>query len=118
MIFAVSNYLLGGEIQSREFVASADAKENGPVDNYSFPEQRLPQVPESDNIQEENSGEESNGSLQNTVNTVQDHLPANVEEPIGEPQKHTYASIVCTIHGSYDGSTDSMYKFIYLYFWD
>ncbi|KDP33322.1 hypothetical protein JCGZ_12871 [Jatropha curcas] len=93
----VSNYLLGGEIQSREFVAPADPKENGPVDNYSFPEQRLQQIPESEIVQEENSVD-SNGSLQNTVNTVQDQLPP-VEEATGEPHKHTYASILRVAKG-------------------
>uniref|UniRef100_A0A7N2LWC9 RRM domain-containing protein n=1 Tax=Quercus lobata TaxID=97700 RepID=A0A7N2LWC9_QUELO len=51
-------------------------------------------VSESEHILE-NDAAESNGLLQNTVNAVQDHLPPNAEEPIGEPQKHTYASIVC-----------------------
>lgn len=94
MIFTVSNYMLGGEIQAREFVAPVNAMENGPVDRYSFPEQRLQQVTETDNIPEDNSGEDSNGSLQNVMNTLQDLPPAPVDEPVGEPQKHTYASIV------------------------
>lgn len=97
--FAVSNYLMGGEIQAREYVAPVDVKENGLVDSYGFQEQRLQQLAESENILEDNSAEEFNGSLQNTVNAVQDHLPASiasVEEPIGETQKHTYASIVMT----------------------
>ncbi|XP_031251310.1 nuclear transport factor 2-like isoform X1 [Pistacia vera] len=93
----VSNYLMGGEIQAREYVAPVDVKENGLVDSYGFQEQRLQQFAESENILEDNSAEEFNGSLQNTVNAVQDHLPASVasvEEPIGETQKHTYASIL------------------------
>ncbi|KAJ9154102.1 hypothetical protein P3X46_027475 [Hevea brasiliensis] len=94
----VPNYLLGGEIQAREFAAPTEAKENGPVDNYGFSEQQLQQVPESENVREENSVE-SNGSIQNTVNTAQDQLSASVEEPIGEPQKHTYASILRVAKG-------------------
>ncbi|KAJ4840270.1 hypothetical protein Tsubulata_024966 [Turnera subulata] len=90
---SVPNYLLS-EIHARDFVAPPDVKENGPVDNYSFPEQRLQQVPESENILEEHVVEEVNGSLQNSGSTVQDHLPASVEESAGEPQKHTYASIL------------------------
>ncbi|KAF3952530.1 hypothetical protein CMV_021917 [Castanea mollissima] len=66
----VSNYLLGGEVQSREFMSPT-----------------------------ENDAAESNGLLQNTVNAVQDHLPPNAEEPIGEPQKHTYASILRVAKG-------------------
>lgn len=101
IVFAVSNYLLGGEIQAREFVAPTEVKENGLADNYSFSEQRLQQVPESEHMLENNASEESNGLLQNTVNAVQDHLPPAVEEPVGEPQKHTYASIVCTKSTNY-----------------
>ncbi|KAB1219346.1 putative G3BP-like protein [Morella rubra] len=95
----VSNYLLGGEVQAREFMASPDVKENGLVDHYSFAEQGLQQVPESEHILENNAAEESNGLLQNTVNVVQDHLPSAVEEPVGEPQKHTYASILRVAKG-------------------
>lgn len=95
----VSNYMLGGEIQAREFVAPVNAMENGPVDRYSFPEQRLQQVTETDNILEDNSGEDSNGSLQNVMNTLQDLPPAPVDEPVGEPQKHTYASILRVAKG-------------------
>ncbi|KAL6343001.1 hypothetical protein AAG906_017021 [Vitis piasezkii] len=95
----VSNYMLGGEIQAREFVAPVNAMENGPVDRYSFPEQRLQQVTETENIPEDNSGEDSNGSLQNVMNTLQDLPPAPVDEPVGEPQKHTYASILRVAKG-------------------
>lgn len=101
MIFAVPNYLLGGEIQARELVTSAEAKENGPVDSYGFSEQQLQQVPDTENVREESSAD-TNGSLQNTVNTAQHQLA--VEETTGESQKHTYASIVCSftpLHGSY-----------------
>lgn len=86
--------MLGGEIQAREFVAPVNTVENGPVDRYSFPEQRLQQVTETENIPEDNSGEDSNGSLQNAVNALQDLPPSPVDEAVGEPQKHTYASIV------------------------
>ncbi|KAA8548882.1 hypothetical protein F0562_000566 [Nyssa sinensis] len=98
----VSNYMLGGEIQeirAREFVAVPNLEENGQVDNYSFPEQRLPQVPEAENTLEDNSAEQSNGPLQPTVNPVQEQLSAPVEEPIGEPQKRTYASILQVAKG-------------------
>jgi hypothetical protein len=97
MAFVVSNYLLGGEVQAREFLPPTEVKENGrPVDNYSFTEQRSQQVHDSEHILENDAAEESNGLLQNTMNAVQDHLPPAAEEPVGEPQKHTYASIVCT----------------------
>lgn len=95
MDFTVSNYMLGGDIQAREYVASNEVKENGVVDNYGFSDQRMQQSPESEHIREDNVAEESNGSLQSLGNAVQDQVPASPEEPAGEPQKHTYASIVC-----------------------
>lgn len=95
MCFPVSSYLLGGDIQAREFVTTNEIKENGVVDNYGYSEQQMQQVSGSEHIREDNTAEESNGSLQTTVNVVQDHPPASAEEPAEEPQKHTYASIVC-----------------------
>ncbi|KAL5542365.1 hypothetical protein UlMin_010075 [Ulmus minor] len=94
----VSNYLLGGEIHTREFVAP-DVKENGQLDNYGFVEQQLQQFAESENIPDNNYPDQSNGSLQNTSSSLQDHLPTSVEEPVGEPQKHTYASILLVAKG-------------------
>ncbi|PPD90974.1 hypothetical protein GOBAR_DD12092 [Gossypium barbadense] len=87
----VPGYLLGGDIQRREFVAPVDVKENGPVDNYTLSEQ-LQQALESESLVDKSSVRESNGSLLHTVNTVQEHVPP-VEEPFGEPQKHNYASV-------------------------
>ncbi|CAL5337360.1 unnamed protein product [Camellia sinensis] len=87
-----SNYMLGGETQAREFVAPADVKENGPVDNYSFSEQQLQHTPEAESILEDNFPE-SNGTLQSSTSPAPDHLSAPSEEPVREPQKRTYASI-------------------------
>ncbi|XP_052189345.1 nuclear transport factor 2-like [Diospyros lotus] len=87
------NYMLGGDTQAMEFVPPADIKENGPVDNYSFPEQRLQLAPEAESILED-SFAQANGSLQNSMKTASEQLSVPVEEHIGEPQKHTYASIV------------------------
>ncbi|KDO36681.1 hypothetical protein CISIN_1g021044mg [Citrus sinensis] len=98
-LLTVPNHLMGGEIQAREYVSPVDVKQNGLIDDYSFPEQRLQQVPESENILEDSPAEELNGSLQNAVNAAQDYLPASVEEPVGEPQKHTYASILRVAKG-------------------
>lgn len=91
--------MLGGDIHGQEFSAPDDAKENGLVDKFSFPEQQLQQAPESESIVENTSVHESNGLLLHTVNTVQEHVPPTIEEPVGEPQKQTYASIVCSTHG-------------------
>ncbi|KAE9617589.1 putative RNA recognition motif domain, NTF2-like domain-containing protein [Lupinus albus] len=103
----VSNYLLGGTIPTREFVATNEVKENGVVDNYGFSEQHVQQVPDPEHVKEDNAAEESNGSLQSTVNPVQDHVPASAEEPSGEPQKHTYASILRVAKGQCTPSTAS-----------
>ncbi|OIW21231.1 hypothetical protein TanjilG_31099 [Lupinus angustifolius] len=100
----VSNYLLGEDIQAREFVATNEVKENGVVDNYGFSEH---QVPDHVPVREDNAVEESNGSLQSTVDPVQDHVPASAEEPSGEPQKHTYASILRVAKGQSTPSTAS-----------
>ncbi|KAK8671007.1 hypothetical protein V6N13_037618 [Hibiscus sabdariffa] len=89
----VPSYFLGGDIQGRELVAHVDVRENGPVDKFSLSEQ-LHQAPESESIVDNSSVQESNGALLLTVNTVQEHVP-----PVGEPQKHTYASILRVAKG-------------------
>ncbi|KAM1380643.1 hypothetical protein ACFX2I_022344 [Malus domestica] len=94
----VANYYVGGEIQTRDFVAPA-VKENGPVESYGFAEQQLQQVVETENLLDDGAVEQSNGALQSTPNTIQDHLHASVEEAIGEPQKQTYASILRVAKG-------------------
>ncbi|WJX17275.1 hypothetical protein P8452_07208 [Trifolium repens] len=95
----VSNYMLGGDIQSREYAATNEVKENGVADNYGFSEQRMQRGPDSEHIREDNAAEESNGSLHSSGNAVQDLLPASPDEPAGEPQKHTYASILRVAKG-------------------
>uniref|UniRef100_A0A0V0IID8 Putative ovule protein n=1 Tax=Solanum chacoense TaxID=4108 RepID=A0A0V0IID8_SOLCH len=96
----VPNYMFGGEIQAREFADAPKIEDNGPVNNYSFPEERLQHVPEAENILEDNFAVQSNGPLQSTINAVQDHLSCPVEEPVAEPQKHTYASILQVTKGN------------------
>ncbi|GMJ02009.1 hypothetical protein like AT5G43960 [Hibiscus trionum] len=90
----VPSYMMGGDIHRQEFLGPVNAKENGLVDKYSFPEQQLQQAPESEIIVENNCVHESNGSFLHIVNTVQEHLPPAVEKALGEPQKQTYASIL------------------------
>ncbi|KAL7618052.1 nuclear transport factor 2 isoform X1 [Lactuca sativa] len=89
-----SNYMGVGDIQGRDFVTpTTTAVENGSVNNYSFQKQQL-QAPEVENSLEDNYPVKSNGS----VNALQDRL-TSVEEPVGEPQKHTYASILQVAKG-------------------
>jgi hypothetical protein len=95
----VSSYMLGGDIQAREYAATNEVKENGVADNYGFSEQRMQRGPDSEHIREDNAAEESNGSLHSSGNAVQDLLPASPDEPAGEPQKHTYASILRVAKG-------------------
>lgn len=108
----VPNYMLGGEIQAREFADAPKIEDNGPVNNYSFPEEHLQHVPEAEKILEDNFSAQSNGSFQNTINAVQDHLSSPIEEPVAEPQKHTYASIlqVTKAHSAQGGPTQSSFN--------
>ncbi|KAK6914156.1 RNA recognition motif domain [Dillenia turbinata] len=88
-----SNYMLGGAIQVREFVAPINVKENGSIHQYDFGE-HLQQGCEAENVLEDSSVDASTNALQNTVGTIQDALATPTEEALGEPQKHTYASIL------------------------
>lgn len=93
--FTVSDYLLGGDIQARDFVATNEVKENGAVNTYGFSQQQMARVYDSEHVQEDVIAEESHAFLQPPVNDMQEHPPASAEEPPEEPPKHTYASIVC-----------------------
>ncbi|WCJ24125.1 Nuclear transport factor 2 (NTF2) family protein with RNA binding (RRM-RBD-RNP motifs) domain [Euphorbia peplus] len=96
----VPNYLLGGEIQAREFVSHVESKENGAVDNYNFPEQQLQLVHEPVLVRKEIAVESNGYYCRSTVNNGQAQLPVSPEEPTGEPQKHTYASILRVTKGN------------------
>ncbi|KAL8486709.1 hypothetical protein ACS0TY_022950 [Phlomoides rotata] len=94
------SYMLGGDIQAREFAAPAKIEENGPVVNgYNYSEEQMQQVPETEKIIEENFPVQSNGSLHGAVNSVPDRFSSPVEESVVEPQKHTYASILQVAKG-------------------
>ncbi|XP_047168735.1 nuclear transport factor 2-like isoform X1 [Vigna umbellata] len=95
----VSNYLLGGDIQARDFVARNEVKENGAVNTYGFSQQQIAQVHESEHVQEDVIIEESHGFFQPSVNDVQELAPSSAEEPPEEPLKHTYASILQVAKG-------------------
>ncbi|GAB4843664.1 hypothetical protein Ancab_013628 [Ancistrocladus abbreviatus] len=93
-LLSVPNYVVGGVLQGRKYMASVDIKENGNVDKYPLPEQRLQQVPIADNILPENPREQANGFHENATNAVQEVPNSSMEESISEPQKHTYASVL------------------------
>ncbi|KAL6970619.1 hypothetical protein U1Q18_030314 [Sarracenia purpurea var. burkii] len=109
MTFAVPNYVLGRETEGWEFVAPVDVKENGQVDNYNFSEQQMQNTPEAESILEDNFTR-SNGLLQNSMNPVLDHMSVPIEETVGEPQKHTYASIVAKGQSATSHPRSSFYK--------
>lgn len=78
--------------------------EDDPVDKYSLSEQQQPyglpeqqqqQDLETEIVVEETPLEETSSSFQSSVNVVHETTSAALEEPVGEPQKKTYASIVC-----------------------
>ncbi|KAJ0782593.1 putative Ras GTPase-activating protein-binding protein [Helianthus annuus] len=78
---------------ARDFVQPAVIVEKGTANNYGFQEQQL-QAPMAESILEDSYPVQVNGSVQNSVNALQNHM-TSVEEVVEEPQKHTYASTVC-----------------------
>ncbi|KAL2923020.1 putative G3BP-like protein [Bienertia sinuspersici] len=91
---AVPNYMMTAAMQARDYMPPGDVKENGTVDKYSIPEQRLQQAPEVESILEDNSREQTNGFLASPMTLIQDIPQAQIEDPVEEMQKHTYASVL------------------------
>ena len=81
-----------------------------PVDSYSHSEQQQQQDYEVESSVEEPAVEESSVSHQHVTNTVLELQAASVEEPVGEPPKKTYASIVCI-----SSSFFSLYMWIFMF---
>ncbi|KAJ9169672.1 hypothetical protein P3X46_017834 [Hevea brasiliensis] len=92
----VSDYVL--EEEPREYVNSVNI-EDDPVDKYSLPEQQQPQDFETEIVVEEASVEETPASFESAVNVVQDPPVSSLEEPVEEPPKKTYASILRVAKG-------------------
>ncbi|OVA03338.1 RNA recognition motif domain [Macleaya cordata] len=94
----VSDCVQAEETQAREFEAPTHVEENYSVEQYSPLEQQEQHLLEVDNaeetIVEETPLEEPTPSYLSEMNTVQDSPPIPVVEPVGEPQKKTYASIL------------------------
>lgn len=72
------------------------------------------QVSETENFHEDSVGAEPIGPTQDAV--VQDRSATSVDEASGEPQKHTYASIVC-FFSYYGSSVASMMLIFFFWFW-
>ncbi|XP_074577764.1 nuclear transport factor 2-like isoform X2 [Curcuma longa] len=71
---------------------AVQAEENDTIENYSNPE-APPQLP----VLDENLGEslaEETVPYRIALETTRDPPPATAEEPVGEPTRHTYASIL------------------------
>ncbi|MCL7028143.1 hypothetical protein MKW94_001005 [Papaver nudicaule] len=102
-----SDYLQSGETQARDFEDSANAEENDSADQYIHSEQQEQYYPEIDEVEaptrafEEIRLEEATPAYYNEVSsTVQEYAPTPVEEPVGEPPKKTYASILQVARGA------------------
>ncbi|KAG6533426.1 hypothetical protein ZIOFF_007294 [Zingiber officinale] len=88
---AVPDYMLRDEIQAQDLLPPVHGEENDIVENYSNFE--TAQLSVSDERLDESPAEET-ASYSIAMETTRDPLPATPEEPIGEPTKHTYASIL------------------------
>ncbi|KAG6484651.1 hypothetical protein ZIOFF_053172 [Zingiber officinale] len=92
LTLAVPDYILQDEVQAQDLLSLVQAEENDTVENYSIPEapQQLP-------VLDERLGEsfaEETVPYPIALETTRDPPPATAEEPVGEPTKHTYASIL------------------------
>ncbi|XP_023547891.1 putative G3BP-like protein [Cucurbita pepo subsp. pepo] len=88
----VPDYVL--EENAREYVDSIHI-EDDPIDKYSLPEQQQQEEFESEVVVVEAPLEDLvAASHQNVDNSVQEPHSAVVDEPVGEPEKRTYASIL------------------------
>ncbi|KDP26467.1 hypothetical protein JCGZ_17625 [Jatropha curcas] len=86
----VSDYVL--EEEAREYVNSVHIEDDS-VDKYSLPEQQQQEF-ENEIVVEDSPVEETPASFQGAVNVVQDPPAPAFEEPVEEPPKRTYASIL------------------------
>ncbi|KAI4303957.1 hypothetical protein MLD38_039533 [Melastoma candidum] len=91
---SVPTYMVGGEIQAKDS-SHSDVKENGHIDNCGVPE-RHQQVREVENG---SCAVDSNGPAQNGGNDAADNLPTSAGDSVGDPPKHTYASILRVAKG-------------------
>lgn len=94
MFFAVPDY--GFEEEASEFVNSVHIDGNDEVDDYSGEDQQPQQQDfESETELEETPADDLSALLHKVVEAEPEPVHS-VEEPVGEPPKLTYASIVCT----------------------
>ncbi|KAJ7977176.1 Nuclear transport factor 2 family protein with RNA binding domain [Quillaja saponaria] len=77
--------------ETREYASSVHI-DNDLVDKYSLPDQHQELEPEA--VVEETPVEETSTSFESVVNTIHEPPVAPVEEPVEEPAKKTWASIL------------------------
>ncbi|XVE99036.1 hypothetical protein REPUB_Repub03eG0161900 [Reevesia pubescens] len=87
----VSDYVL--EEEARDYVNSVHI-EDDPVDKYNLPEQPQQEDVETEVVAEETPAEETLVLHHSVVNSVQEPPAMPLEEPVGEPPRRTYASIL------------------------
>ncbi|XAR62698.1 hypothetical protein NMG60_11017549 [Bertholletia excelsa] len=94
----VPNYMLGGDSDVKEIGVHVEVKENGSTDHHSFSKQQQQHASEAESICADRVVQ-CNGFIQSAVNSVSNGLAIAAEELAGEPQKHTYASILQVAKG-------------------
>ncbi|KAL5792677.1 hypothetical protein ACOSP7_001271 [Xanthoceras sorbifolium] len=104
----VSDYDL--EEEAREYVNSVHI-EDDPVDKYSLSEQEQLEDPEPEVAVEETPVEEAPAPVQTDLNTVHNPPVAALDEPVGEPAKKTYASILRVAKDQYASSVATQPSF-------
>ncbi|KAI4349341.1 hypothetical protein L6164_009940 [Bauhinia variegata] len=90
---SASDYSL--EEEASKYVDSVHM-EDDPLDKYNLPEQQqqLQQDLETEDVVEETPAEEASPSIQTVRHTINEPPVAPIEDPVEEPAKKTYASIL------------------------
>lgn len=98
-VFSVAGSNFELEQETREYVNSIPIEEDTPVDKYSLPDEEQHEEPHVETIVEEAPVEQPAPleSAVNHMNYVEDPISAPADEPVGEPPKLSYASIVCLL---------------------
>ncbi|THU44827.1 hypothetical protein C4D60_Mb02t11460 [Musa balbisiana] len=88
----VSDYMLGEQVQAQDLGPPVHVEENDIVEKYSIPEAPR-QLPQPDERIDESPAEDT-ASYPSGLDTTREPPPATPEEPVGEPTRQTYASIL------------------------
>ncbi|KAL6900624.1 hypothetical protein ACP4OV_005300 [Aristida adscensionis] len=103
VVETVPDYIHEEESQATQAAAPITSEENDVVDNYTYSEPPQQLVSQPDNWGEESHPEEPISSFSNGMGMAPEEPvqpppvpPPHVEEPVGEPVKKTYASILKT----------------------